>query len=83
MQSIATTSSSVTIPLPISPGVVWFLFLLAAAVFCAATWIFMHHWSYYGIAGNNRVFAKGVYFFVGIGLLVLMVLFASAYSVTT
>lgn len=76
-------AAELTVPLPITAGFLWLVFLVVLAGFCLASWMFLHHWKYYGIAGNNRVFVKGLYFVVSISLLVLMVLFISTYAIVS
>jgi ABC-type amino acid transport system permease subunit len=81
MQPNLVSDSAVTIPLPISAGLLWAVFLFATVCFVVVSWALVHHWKYYGIAGNNRVFIKSMFFVLGIGLLVLVALFIGAYSI--
>ena len=83
METGELATSHITIPLPITPGFLWVIFLLAAVGFGFVSWMFVHHWNYYGISGNNRVFVKGVFFVTSITLFVLMVLFISAYAIVS
>lgn len=79
----ATDATAIVVPVPITAGMLWILFALILACFIAISWMFLHHWSYYGVDGNNRVFIKGLYFVASIGLLVLAALLISAYALTT
>ncbi len=81
MQPNLVGDTAVTIPLPVSAGFLWVTFLLVVVCFAVVSWALVHHWKYYGIAGNNRVFIKSMFFVLGIGLLVLMALFISAYTI--
>jgi ABC-type amino acid transport system permease subunit len=81
MQPNLVSDSAVTIPLPISAGLLWMVFLFAVVCFAVVSWAFVHHWKYYGIQGNNRVFIKSMFFVLGIGLLILTALFIGAYSI--
>lgn len=42
--------------------VLWtgFLFLIAGSI--AFSLVLLHHWGYYGIKNNRKIFAKGLYF---------------------
>lgn len=74
-------ASDLIISVPITPGVLWIAWVVILVAYITISWVLMHHWKYYGVAGNNRIFAKGLYFVGGISLLVVMVLLIGAYSV--
>ncbi|MEY2641277.1 MAG: hypothetical protein RL150_670 [Candidatus Parcubacteria bacterium] len=83
MQPVVARGADIVIPLPITAGVLWGVFVLALLVVGAISWMFVHHWGYYGVEGNNRVFVKGLYFTACIGLFVLSALLISAYALTS
>jgi hypothetical protein len=64
----------------IPTGVLWALFLIVVVVVSIISWILVHHWGYYGIKGNNKVFAKSLYF-VGLGTFsVILFLLIGSYN---
>ena len=67
--------------IPITPGILWIVWVVILIIFGTVSWILMHHWKYYGVAGNNRIFAKALYFVGGIAMLIIMALLIGAYSV--
>lgn len=80
MQPRIVETPDVFLSLPITPGFLWVIFILAGILFGIISWMFVHHWRYYGIVDNNRVIVQGVYFVVGITLFVLMGIFIGMYS---
>lgn len=80
MKTSAANTPDVFLTLPITPGLLWLIFVIACVVFAIISWMFVHHWKYYGIAENNRIFVQGVYFVIGGTLFVLMGLFIGAYT---
>jgi hypothetical protein len=65
---------------PIAPSVLWALWFLLLCSFCCVSWMLVHHWGYYGVKENRKVFAKTLYFVGGIGGLLLLAIFIGAYS---
>ena len=64
----------------ISSGFLWSIFLLILVVVAIFSWILVHHWGYYGIKGNNKIFAKSLYF-IGIGIFItISILLLGSYS---
>lgn len=74
-------TSDVAFSIPISAGHLWIIWILVVGVFCIMSWVLVHHWRYYGIKGNNRIFAKSLFFVGGIAALVIMALLIAAYSI--
>lgn len=70
---------SVDIVLPISSGILWIIFFIVLVFFGIVSWILLHHWSYYGIKGNEKVFIKSLYFIISIMLLVAMIFLIGSY----
>lgn len=69
-----------TIPLNISSGVLWGILLVALVLFSLFSWVLVHHWNYYGIKGNNRIFAKSLYFIGAITFIVIAILLIGSYD---
>lgn len=63
----------------LEPQILWIAFALAIVIFATMSFIFIYHWRYYGIAGNHRIFAKNLYFIIGITLLVAMFISITLY----
>jgi hypothetical protein len=80
MQPRVANTPDVFLSLPITPGILWVVFLIALVLFGIVSWMFVHHWRYYGIADNNRIFIQGLYFVIGTTLFVLMGIFIGTYS---
>lgn len=74
-------TADVIIPLSITPGFLWAVWFVFVIAFSFVSWFLVHHWKYYGIEGNNKIFVKGVYFFGVITLLIFLVIMIGAYSV--
>lgn len=66
----------------VKSNVLWSVFGIALIVFVVMSMVFVYHWQYYGVKGNHRVFAKGLYFVGGIFLLVLMFYAIGGYTYT-
>jgi len=64
--------SSLTIPLSISPSILWLVFLIVIVLHISLSWIFVHHWGYYGVKNNERIFVKSLFFIISTALLVGM-----------
>lgn len=64
----------------IPSGVLWGIFLIVAIIFSIVSWVLVHHWNYYGIKGNNKIFAKSLYFVGAVTILVISVLLMGSYN---
>jgi hypothetical protein len=64
----------------IPSDVLWGVFVIALIIFSMISWILVHHWNYYGIKGNNKIFAKSLYFIGAITILVISVLLMGSYD---
>ena len=69
-----------TVDVNISGSFLWMIFLLLLVAIGIFSWILVHHWNYYGIKGNNRVFAKSLYFIGLVAFLVVSVLLLGSYE---
>lgn len=69
------------IPLNISVNFLWAVFIFAILIFSLFSWILVHHWGYYGVKGNNKIFAKSLYFIGSIISIILAFVFIGAYSI--
>lgn len=70
---------NIDIVLPITAGHLWIVFFIVLSIFGAVSWALLHHWSYYGIKGNEKVFIKSLYFIFSIILLTAMVFLIGSY----
>ncbi|NCS98593.1 hypothetical protein GW764_00215 [Candidatus Parcubacteria bacterium] len=61
----------INIPLP--PEILWILFAGVVVFFLVMAFILGHHWKYYGIKGNSKVFARALFWIIAVFLIVLMV----------
>jgi len=52
--------------------ILWTGFLFLIAGFLGFSLILIHHWGYYGIKNNKKVFAKGLYFVGAVFLLIIV-----------
>lgn len=57
---------------PITTQMLGIFFTALVIFFIIISSIFVYHWRYYGVEGNHRVFAKSLYFVIGIGLILAM-----------
>jgi len=78
---LANQAPDLIIPLPITPSILWIVWVVILIIYATVSWVLMHHWKYYGVVGNNRIFAKGLYFVGGIAFLVVMAILIGAYTV--
>lgn len=62
--------------------VLWWFLAVAILIFIVMSLILNHHWSYYGIKEHERVYARAVYYIIGIGLLMLMTFLVAGYMVS-
>ena len=56
------------IPIEITSSHLWTIFSLVIIFFVIAVSVLMHHWNYYGIKGNKKIFVKSLYF-IGSGFM--------------
>ena len=73
----------INIPIEITSSHLWTIFSLAIIFFTIAISILIHHWSYYGIRGNNKIFVKSLYFFGSFIMLISMIILIVLYNMTT
>jgi len=66
--------------IPLSPKILWSVWFLALCAFVFVSWVLVHHWGYYGVKENRKVFAKTIYFVGGIGAIIVSALFITAFS---
>jgi hypothetical protein len=71
------------IPIEITPSHLWTIFSLVIIFFTITVSILMHHWSYYGIKGNRKVFVKSLFFFGSIVMIIAMIVAIILYNLTT
>lgn len=69
------------IPLNVPVGFLWIIFLIVIFIFGVISWILVHHWGYYGVKGNRKVFAKSLYFIGSIIFIILSIIFIGAYEI--
>lgn len=69
------------IPLNVPVNFLWIVFLISLLIFGGLSWILVHHWGYYGVKGNKRIFAKSLYFVGGIIFIVIALLLIGAYEI--
>lgn len=62
------------INVPFAPEILWLMFAGVVAFFLVMTFIFHHHWKYYGIKGNSKVFARALFWIISVFLILVMVL---------
>ena len=67
--------------LPISASILWGIWGILVLIFICVSWMLVHHWGYYGIRENRKVFVKSIYFIGGIGILLLGALLLGAFSI--
>jgi len=53
----------INIPIEITSSHLWTIFSLVVIFFVITIAILMHHWNYYGIKGNRKIFVKSIFFF--------------------
>lgn len=58
----------------------WALLLTLLLIFGFFTFIFSYHWNHYGFNSKSKMFAKGVYFFVSLSLIFVIIFFIGAYT---
>lgn len=66
--------------LNISGEFLWIILLLLMVAVSIFSWILVHHWNYYGIKGNNKVFAKSLYFIGLVTFFVITILLLGSYE---
>lgn len=62
------------INLPLASEVLWLFFAGVLLFFLIMTFIFHHHWKYYGIKGNSKVFARALFWVIAVFLILMMIL---------
>lgn len=60
----------------------WFLLAMGIIFFFTMAWIFTHHWKYYGVKGNPKVFAKTLFWVVSVILILVMTLAITAFEIS-
>lgn len=72
--------NEIIVPLAIPANALWAVAGISMLFFLIMSVVYAYHWQYYGIAGNHKVFAKSLYFVIGILLFIAMIIFLSAYA---
>jgi len=65
---------------PIPSEIFWIMLAAGIIFFFTFAWIFHHHWNYYGIEGNSKVFAKSLFWIGSIFLIFTMALAITAFE---
>jgi hypothetical protein len=73
--------NEVVVNLPVSASILWGIWGILVLIFICVSWMLVHHWGYYGIRENRKVFVKSIYFIGGIGILLLGALLLGAFSI--
>lgn len=73
-------SSLTEITLNISSEFLWGVLGLMIVAVSIFSWILVHHWGYYGIKGNNKIFAKSLYFVGLVTFFVIAILMLGSYE---
>jgi hypothetical protein len=63
-------------------AIIWTGFLFLTAAFLGFSLVLIHHWGYYGIKNNKKVFAKSLYFVGAILMLIIVAIFFALYETT-
>lgn len=66
----------------ISSEFLWIMLFLLGLAVSIFSWILVHHWGYYGIKGNNKIFAKSLYFIGITTFFVISILLLGSYELT-
>lgn len=66
--------------LVVPPVFLWALLLVFILVFITTSLILHHHWKYYGIGGNPKIFVKTLHWIISICLIILMAIALLAYE---
>jgi len=69
-----------TLTFNISSQLLWGIFIFIVLATSIFSWMLVHHWGYYGIKGNNKIFAKSLYFIGIVTFFVLSVLLLGSYE---
>jgi hypothetical protein len=64
----------------LNPDIFWGLFAVLLLVFLTVSLMLNHHWKYYGIKDNPKVFAKNLYWIISVFLIVLIAFSIAAYE---
>ena len=64
----------------ISPDVLWGILSLFLIFFLAITLTLQHHWKYYGIKDNPKIFTKSIHWLISIILILIMTASILAYE---
>ncbi len=67
-------SERIIIDLPIPIEILWLIIGIILVLFFSIALILNHHWKYYGIKNNSKVFAKGLFWVGSFILIMIMVL---------
>ncbi|MBP9763213.1 MAG: hypothetical protein KBD10_00515 [Candidatus Pacebacteria bacterium] len=76
MEKGEATAVAINIP----SEVLWGVLLIVIVLFCMISWVLVHHWNYYGIKGNKKIFAKSLYFIGAVTFLVISTLLLGSYD---
>ncbi len=69
-----------TVAVNVPPEILWTAFFILLLIIGFFSWVLIHHWSYYGIKGNNKIFAKSLYFIGLVTFFVISVLLLGSYD---
>lgn len=58
----------------IAPEILWLLLAIVLIIFLVMSFILQHHWKYYGIKGNSKVFARALFWVISVFLIFVMLL---------
>ena len=75
-------SNTLILNLGIPSEILWFFLAIGIIFFLTMAWIFTHHWKYYGIQGNPKVFAKTLFYVVSVILILVMTLAITAFEIS-
>lgn len=75
-------SNTLILNIGVPPELLWFLLSLGILFFLIMAWIFTHHWEYYGVKGNPKVFAKTLFWVVSVILILVMALAITAFEIS-
>lgn len=65
-----STNKLINIDFP--PEVMWMFLAGIIIIFLIMSFVLQHHWSYYGIKENSKIFAKSLYWIVSVFLIIVM-----------
>lgn len=76
MKDLTTPTFTINVP----EDFLWIVFLIVILFVSVCSWILIHHWNYYGIKGNNKIFAKSLYFIGLVTFFVIAILLIGSYG---